>query len=72
LSISRTVSSLSNFEDLQTVEERTIESEDEEKYKKGTNSPGRIKYNSNINFESLSKSGLKDISEDRFLRIKHL
>lgn len=66
------MSSLSNFEDLKTVEERTIESEDEEKYKKGSNFNGRIKYNSHINFESLSKSGLRDVSEDRFLRIKHL
>ena len=73
LSISRTtVSSISNFEDLQTVEERTIESEDEDVYKKGSASPIKIKYSSNINFDSLSKSGLKDLSEARFLRIKNL
>jgi hypothetical protein len=63
---------MSNFEDLHTVEERTVESEDEDKYKKGSNSPVKIKYCSNINFDSLSNCGLKDLSEARFLRIKNL
>lgn len=68
----RTISTVSNFEDLKTVEERTVESEDEKKYKKGSNSPVKIKYSSNINFDQLSNNKVKDVSEDRFLRIKHL
>jgi hypothetical protein len=64
--------STSNCEELQTVEERTIESEDEQSYKKGEAPLAKIKYSHSINFESLTGCGIRDIFEERFLRVRQL
>jgi hypothetical protein len=49
-----------------------MESEDEQSYKKGETPLAKIKYSNSINFESLTGSGMRDVFEDRFLRVRQL